>query len=333
MSRSSIPFSLCPLDRRFVGPKPKEWPKADETLKIKKILTLEDSGHMMRQRKRNGHCAYIAVTGRRKNPVGIYSRGELIDWTEKFPIVVEEVRSMNITGRALFATEMILELNGTDEPTTFGRISGSKSANAIALQKEYPAIQVRIFNTIAHKNKLVIGHTYQDRYDIIREVTAKHHGNIDAIEVIDLTFEEAQALVLKNKWEGLVVYDTRASSEIKLDERAVEPPRPYGCWKWKPIQEDDFIVTGWTISESDSFAGFIKDLLISQYDRSGTLVSWGRCGTGLTSKERAELVKKKCPFVAELAFERRTVNSKLIFSRFLRVRDDKSPKECIFPRE
>ncbi len=318
-------FSLRPLSGDFVAPKPKQKAPLDV------IAELESAGRLIMERKRQGHCIFSSHTGPHNRYVDLYSSG-IHDLTRKLPNLTDQLRGMNIPDDTLLAGEGIITVNGVDSDSTFGRIAQSGPANAIALQKELGPVNFALFNVIVHKGKIVIDLPYADRLDILQNIVGRRPmENVSVVQVVDGTFAEAQALVRKEKWEGLVLYDRNAPSEYKLDGDSDDPPRPYGCWKWKPYDEDDFVATGWIPSTSTRYKGLVKDLLFSQYDPAGNLVSWGKTGRGLSVKQKRDLADDKYPRVFQLEFERRTPNNRLISASIKRERFDKNPGACVYP--
>ena len=321
-------FQLHPLDENFVGPKP------IEVAPVEAIQALEAAGHLIIERKRNGHGGLVSATGLRKRHIELYSRGAHA-LTEKFPALVEELREISIPRDTLLAGEMVVTVDGgIDAPSTFGRFASAKPKRAIELQAQYASVQLALFNVIVHKGKSVIGLPYADRLDIIRELTARHRPvNVDVVAVLNKTFAQAKNFADELKWEGLVLYDKRAGSTFRLDGRSDQPPRPDGCWKWKPYLEGDFVATGWIPSTSAKFKGLVKDLLIAQHDLvTHELVSWGKVGIGLSAAERREFADDSLyPMVFEVEFERRTPKKRLISAKILRRRTDKTPGECYSP--
>jgi ATP-dependent DNA ligase len=95
-----------------------------------------------------------------------------------------------------------------------------------------------------------------------------------------------------------------------------------GWWKVKPTQTLDLVVTGYTISDSDSFAGGVKAIQVAYPQRpSETLAS---VGSGFEAEWRmsvdpSTLVGR----VAEISFDSFAANGGLKFPRFVRWRDDK----------
>jgi ATP-dependent DNA ligase len=325
LPRNALAFSLQPLDTRFVGPKPVE------NTPLPVIEKLEESGDLITERKRNGYGSYVCLTGVRKPRVAFYTRG-VDDITAKFPSLRDEMRSVNGPSNSLFVAEMFTEVGGSDSPGAYTSIVKSKADQAIALQRDQQ-VKLALFNVLVHKGKSVTHLPYADRLDIVRNTLAKHAGPaIQVVEVLDVPFSDARARSLSQKWEGLVLYDRRASTEYHVGTNA-RTPRPEGCWKWKPYIEGDFVATGFVPSTASSHAGAVKDFLIAQYNPlTGELEEWGRCGIGISEAKRREYADAALyPMVFEIRFERRTKNRRLILAKILRRRFDKKPEECLSP--
>lgn len=327
MPHTNPPFSLHPLHKNFVGPKPID--EAPES----SILELESEGNLIQERKRNGHGALIPVTGYHYHDVQLYSRG-VHELTKKFPQIMDEVRGLNVPAKTLLAGELVLSVRGIDDPDAFNRLAKSSPANAVQKQKILGPVHLALFNVFVHKGKSVIKLPYQDRLDIIRELVDKHRTtNVSVVQVVTQSVIQAKAMVNELEWEGLVYYDKRAGSEYRLNGRTDDPPRPRGCWRWKPYKEGDFVATGWVPSDSKKFKNLVKDLLIAQRDPiTKQLVSWGKVGVGLSAKQKREFADDtRYPTVFEVKFLRRTPNNRLISASVLRHRTDKEPEDCFSP--
>jgi ATP-dependent DNA ligase len=326
MTKIYVPFSLSPLDGKFVGPKPIE--EAPHST----FYELEEKGELIIERKRNGHCSYTTFSGPKKG-IEIYSSG-INELTAKLPAIVDELRALNVPRNTMIAGELFVDVNGCDDLGTFGSIARSNPDRAVALQEE-KRVQLAAFNIIAHKGHSVIHYPYKDRLDMLRELFAKGSSqSVGVVDVLAMKFDEAREQVLRNKWEGLVLYSKDAGSMFSVDGIKERPPRPVGCWKWKPYSEGDFVATGWVPSTSNRFMGQVKDLLISQYDPiTNELVHWGKVGVGLSAAQRKEFMDNSLyPMVFEVKFERRTPNNRLISAHILRRRFDKQPSECYSPK-
>ncbi len=333
MNQSLPAFKLSPLDPKFVGAKPIE--NAPDEI----FLDLEAKKRLIIQRKRNGNAAYIPATGKNKRRVELYSRG-INPLTAHFPTLVEELRAMNLPSDTLLGGETLVQVDGIDSPSAFGSLARSKPERAVGLQRDGVSVELALFSVIVHRGKSVVHLPYKDRLDILQNLMAKHTSDrVNLVEIIPGSFKAAKKRSVTSKWEGLVLYDADAPSEYRLDGKIDQVPRPSGCWKWKEYAEGDFVATGWVPSTAPSHAGMVKDLLLHQYSPiTGELQHWGKCGIGLSKKDRENIAAEftndpNCRMVFELKFERRTPNRRLIAARIIRRRFDKKPEECIAPAE
>ncbi|MEK7802183.1 MAG: hypothetical protein AAB276_06995, partial [Pseudomonadota bacterium] len=141
------------------------------------------------------------------------------------------------------------------------------------------------------------------------------------------------------------IYDTNGKSAYRLDGNDDNPPRPVGCWKRKPIREEDFIAYGWVRgTKGKRHENRMGKLLLAQVDKkTGEQIVCGEVGIGFSDKQRDEYANDKLyPCVAEVHYERRfpprkiskgRVQCALCNPRFGRLRDDKKPNGCILPEE
>lgn len=327
-SKSSPQICLHPLDPKFVGPKPLEWdpPRAD-----REFRKLESEGNLIIQRKRDGHCVYVAVTGKRRKRIEIYSRG-IGNLTKKFPSLVKELRSMHIPTDTLLAGELVVSVKGVDSNATINSFTKSDDARSLETQKEYEPVRLALFNIIVLGGESVIGAPYGERLEMLQKLSASHEPKqVDVVELLNMSFDDAIALSKKNGWEGLVLYDRLAPSEYRVDGKTDQPLRLKGCWKRKEYLSDDFAVISFNLSTSGSNKGLVEDVNLAQRDRkTGEWVNFGKFGY-LTAKEREEWRNPSLyPFVIELGYERTTPNNKLIGKYRIRNRnpEDKKAEEC-----
>jgi len=254
--------------------------------------------------------------------------------TDKFPHLVKEIALCSFPPGTLVVGEILIEQDGIDFRDTFGSIASSGIENALRLQKELGLARFVLFDLVVFGGTLLVDEPYTTRLTALQAALVYHPLEfLSVIEVLDLSFAEAKNRSIKSGWEGLVLYDADAASEIRMDGNFNNTPRPAGSWKWKPIQEDDFVITGWTKSKKGRNKGFVKDFLIAQYHPiTGELVDCGKVGTGLTLAARQKYADDALyPMVFEIRFERRTSKNKLDQGCILRQRSDKEPKECILP--
>lgn len=323
-----VPFSLNPLDPRFVSAKPIE--SAPQAI----VEQLERQGDLFITRKRNGHAVYVAVTGTKASDIRLYSRG-VREITDRFPAIIDELRSLGLPKGTLLAGELVIAIDGVDEPSAMSRYTLSHPTRSIELQKaENARIELAFFNVIARKGKIVVDEQFDDRLCMLLDMAGDARHQVSVVEVLDVPLAAAQKKSISLKWEGLVLYDRFALSRYALDGKFDQVPRPYGCWKWKEYLESDFVAVGWKPSTASSHFGQVKDLLIAQYDpESRELVDWGKAGKGISKKDRLDYMDPSLyPMVFEIKFERRTPNNRLINARIMRRRFDKKPEECVGPR-
>jgi ATP-dependent DNA ligase len=298
------------------------------------MLSLQECGELIVERKRNGHSTPVLVTGQKRDDVGIYSRS-IQDLTSKFPHHSEGIRALNVApGTLLQAENVKTDEVGVERPGLITRFAGSKSERSVLLQEKVGLPTLAFFNVLMYRGESIIHWAYRDRLDLLRDLLAKNqHPALELVEVLEGSLADLQRQSVSQNWEGLVLYDAKAPTELRTDGIHDRPPRPDGCWKWKDYNEGDFVITGWVPSTSAKYKGLVRDFKIAQYDpHTGELVSWGKCGNGLSSAQKVKYANDELyPIVAEVKFESRTPNKRLTMARILRIRDDKSPSECFSP--
>ena len=154
----------------------------------------------------------------------------------------------------------------------------------------------------------------------------------------EAVYEQVTALDL----EGIV--GKKADSPYRTGLRSKD-------WvKVRAMRTDDFVVVGWT-DPSGSRSGF-GSLHLAQYDAGGVLVYAGAVGTGFTQARLSELSARlqeavvdrpafqgrpagrghhwtRPELVVEVRYKEVTEEGLLRQPSFLRLRDDKPPRECI----
>lgn len=148
-------------------------------------------------------------------------------------------------------------------------------------------------------------------------------------------FYEAVGLMTKEKWEGLVLYDKFASSEYSMNAQFY---RPEGCWKWKNLEDDDFIVVG-TNEGGGKNCGKASSFKLAQYDKKGNLVDCGSVFSGITNEMIEDGLDLYIGKVVRVSYPSRygkgtkkglpTIMHGRIDSLTF-VRDEKKPEECVY---
>jgi len=224
--------------------------------------------------------------------------------------------------------EVLFDRDDNDELGGVQSVMGASTAKALAFQKANGKLRYMLFGILFFEGKRYEG-LYSEYLDMMGRKGLRY---VFAVEDLcyggRCTFEQAKALVRERGWEGLVLYDEEFVPEIRLDGKS--PKRTKGCWKWKPIIEDDFIVRERIMRPEGDL---LKELVLLQIDpATGKEFYCGKLGT-FTNAMRAELTKAKLPLVVQAEFEARFAKTgKVRNARFIRVRSDKKLKDCVAPK-
>lgn len=258
-----------------------------------------------------------------------------IDWTKKFPNVVEAVKLLPITTGFLDGEIVVIDAKGRSSFQKLQRAMGSVTSRFV--YEVFDLIYVDGFDitrTPLVQRKMVLKHLYSSmpRRSVLR-YSEYFQGNGNAF------FKHA----CNSGFEGMV---------SKLAESHYVSGRTRNWLKVKCAKQQEFVIVGYTPS-SKGLPGF-GSLILGVYD-TGKLVYAGRVGTGFTFKQRSELKKQldklkratsplavvpKDPrlrealwvepkFVAEVAFTEWTSDGSIRHPSFQGLREDKKPKEVV----
>jgi len=317
-------FPLSSLPKGFVLSKPISQDNYDEA----EIYKLEKEGRLVITRKYDG-WKIIAVIGKR-GKVQLYTAG-LNEIDARLDHIKKELRSLKLPPNTVLVGEGCMKnVDGKDNiGKTISVFQGSLE-KSLKFQAEWGNIQLIIFDILILNGSFEIG-TMKEKIDMVRGWCV--HPNlawfIMSPFVLNTSFDKAKRIVVENSWEGLVLYDNNFQHIFRLDGRA--PKRPSGCYKWKPILEDDFIVRDFVVTDNNPEK--FKEVILLQIDPvTKREFEFGRLGT-FNKETRARLVKRIYPFVMQVAFDMRFPKSgKIRNARFVRIREDKPIHECLAPR-
>lgn len=121
------------------------------------------------------------------------------------------------------------------------------------------------------------------------------------------------------------------AEEVGLEGWVLKDTPRGGCWKIKPQLTVDAFVTGYQISDSDSFAGGLKSVEISvRGTATKKNIIIADVGSGFEAKYRMSVDPKTLiGRVGEFKYQDIGARGRLKFPRFLRWRDDeKKASEC-----
>lgn len=329
MAHPKVSFSLDPLDPNFVLSKPRQ--KITE----KQIAELEAKGVLIATRKRDGYGGIATITGSRRI-ARLYTRG-IVDTSDRFPRIIEELRDSAIPTDSLIPGEMFLRSRSADVDRLdlFGKLAKSGPERAVMLQEELGRAEFLLFAPLVVGGRDVSGLRFGDRHDMTTDWFTRRvgAGYLKHMTPLTHTVAQLQEIVRLEKWEGLVLYDKSAPTVYRLDGNEADPPRPLGAWKWKPIFEDDFIVRKfeWGTGKNADRAG---KLYLSQIDpTTGIEVACGEVADLGTREEKLALAQMEYPFVVQVEFEARTPKGACRISHLIRVRDDKPLNACVLPED
>lgn len=296
--------------RNFVGPKPKS------SLEDSKREKLEEQ--LVYTRKWNGMCVHIVVGT--DGPKILTSNMD--DKTEWFPWQVQELG--NIPPGTWLMAEAVLD----DDPDKMKTIFGAKAERGMKEQEDDSPVQFKVFNTVYYGGKPTQGMTYNERWDLARDLVweLEYFDVVEGLPVDD--HEEALQLLRDNQdWEGLVIWDTLCTDvPVKWGGSS---SRSGGAWKLKNFKEADLVIHKWETGRG-KLNNDVATLSYGAYDKSGNLIHVGRGGSGLDGKLRKEIKESSLPLVAEVKYEELTKANKLRLPVILRIRHDKKPNECLY---
>lgn len=316
-------FQLDHLPKGFVLAKPVQQDAYSESV----IHDLEFQGNLIITRKRDGWKLFAVKTN---GKIKIYTDG-MNEVDERLDHIKRELEQ-RMPDNSMLVGEGIVDIKGSDDLGKISSIFQSNTKKALEIQKETGMVKFMVFDVILVRDFLTLSDL--PYYQRIMELTKMGLGDKSLVKyvvmptILEMTFDEAKKLVLKNGWEGLVLYDRNFISSFRLDGKS--PARPKGCYKWKPIFEDDFIVREWVPSPKDPKR--LKEIILLQIDpKTKKEFYCGRLGA-FTNEMREKLRKAKYPFVVQAAFEARYASGKIRNARFLRPRPDKKAKDCLAPK-
>lgn len=329
MAHPKIGFSLDPLDTNLVISKPRQ--KVAE----QKIAELEARGDLIATRKRDGYGGIATITGK-KRIARLYTRG-IADMSARFPHIIEALRDSAIPTDSLIPGEMFLRSRSADVDRLdlFGKLAKSNPERAIKLQAELGHAEFMAFTPLVAGERDIAGMSFGDRNSLLGEWFDKRGvaTALTRMTPLQSSVAELRAQVVRENWEGLVLYDKSASTAYRLDGKGEDPPRPDGSWKWKPIFEDDFIVRKFEFGTGKN-ADRAGKLFLSQIDPvTGIEVACGETADLGTREEKLALARMVYPFVVQVQFEARTPKGACRISHLIRVRDDKGIAGCVLPEE
>ena len=292
------------------------------------------------------------VPGPKGTKVSLWSRNGN-EKTVQFPAIV---RALQAAGRKLKGPVIldgeVVALDERGRPAGFQRLQGrmhlAGAGDAERAEQAQPAVFIA-FDILRNGKEDLTRLPLTERRKRLEKLFTEVF-RFKAEDVIRLSEQAADdgsamhARALKEKWEGLIVKDAAS---------LYQPGRRTPAWrKMKLLQEQEFVVGGWT--EPRQTRQYFGALLLGVHDdKTGGLTYVGHTGTGFDQKELQRLSKllkaretKGSPFasgiksnepahwvrpdlVAQVRFTEWTADGKLRHPVYLGLRDDKAAREVV----
>ncbi|HVJ27017.1 MAG TPA: non-homologous end-joining DNA ligase, partial [Vicinamibacterales bacterium] len=272
------------------------------------------------------------------------------DKTTQFPSIVQALEKWGakLKGPVLLDGE-IVALDADGAPAGFQRLQGRihlTSAKDVARIDESQPVALIAFDLLRDDKDDVRGEPLTARRARLEKLLGKRTP--DGLRISDQVAKDGRALherAQREGWEGLIVKEAAAP---------YQSGRRSPAWrKLKMVQEQEFVIGGWT--EPRQTRQYFGALLlgVQDPDRPGTLKYVGHTGTGFNQKELARvsaLLKaretKASPFsdrfktnepahwakpelVAQIRFTEWTDDGKLRHPVYLGLRDDKKAADVV----
>lgn len=314
-------FTYNPLPKGLVLAKPLQ----REAYKEEVIYQLEKDGKLIKTRKRDGWKLFFVKFG---GVWKIYTDG-MNEVDGRLDHIKKELNSLRLPDKTVLVGEGIVDLDGNDSRPKVISIFQSNLARSLELQNHLGRIKAMFFEVMFYDGRYLLSDRYASRLAILKRSLGRKKLNYLMLEtVLDMSYDDAKKLVRKLGWEGLVLYDSEFTSSFKLGGQS--PSRPKGCYKWKPIFEDDFVVRGWLPHRKDP--NKFKEVMLLQINPvSKQEFDCGKLGS-FNKTVRERLLTTRYPIVMQVQFEGRYESGKLINPVFVEIRTDKKPEDCIAPK-
>lgn len=316
-----------PLPSDFVVAKP----IGQDSYSPDRLDELQASGRLIGTRKRDGHKVLVEVCDEK---IRLYSSG-MHEIDHRLNYIRDEVRRARFPKGTVLVSELVVERTrermfnencAYDDVGAVTTILGSSFANAQDALGRGPLPRLIVFNALFGPR--LETESYVDTLDLLSD---RLFGGryLRLIEHLPLKLERMREWSLFHEWEGLVFYD--ADYRLTWRQGKTEP-RPKGCYKWKPIREDDFIV----MANGRRFNpdGSLRDVTLLQWDPViQKHINCTRLGS-FDAETRAVLAANDWSLkVMQVRFTNRYPKSgKLREPVFMRFRDDKGVDACVAPQ-
>lgn len=189
-----------------------------------------------------------------------------------------------------------------------------------SLHPRHREIEYACFDLLKHGDVRAFGIPLHARRDALADAWSSHES-VFLVPRLEPTREQIDKL-LDAGWEGVM---------LKNPGSLYFPGTRSREWlKVKTTATVDVVVMGFTDGNA-GFTGFIGSAVFGQY-KNGRLVERGRC-SGMDMKTRTDMTKNKKKWTGrtiEVSYNGRVGGDAYRHPQFVRARDDKEPKECVW---
>lgn len=246
--------------------------------------------------------------------------GLFVEKTENFPNLIEKKYfNKELVGTVLDG-EIISPNRDVRELLRYG--GNPETARQAMLQIGKCTYQA--FDILYYGSHDIRRHPYKDRHKIINTVL-KMVGNpyVQRPKIIlgsQRSLTEYYSHVINHGGEGVILKDLTA-------------PYGEGWWKLKKCQTYDFVIFGFTISDSADFRskGWIGAIEFGLYNEEGMLIKTGQT-SGMTFEEREEFSKNQKKYIGKvIEIAGQDMHDGVVrHPRFLRLRPDLNSEDQTF---
>jgi ATP-dependent DNA ligase len=302
-------------------------PIAQESYDQAVIKELEEQGRLIITRKRDGWKILALCCS--NGDIRLYTAGgnEIDSRLDHIKHALQVV----LTPGTLIAGEAVMGDDNDDLAQVQRVFKLGSPDRAIELQRKIGQLHFMMFGMVdlaQNDERGLPYHEVLDRFDEYFD-SGVDYNYVDDPIVCNVPFSKAEILVRDGGWEGLVLYARDYRMTFRLDGKS--PKRPKGCYKWKPIMEDDFVVRETVKRPKDPAT--VKDLVLLQIDPvTREEFACGKIGAFNADMRSFFSNKARYPLVVQVRFDGRHKSGKVRDARFMRIRDDKPIHECIAPR-
>jgi ATP-dependent DNA ligase len=286
----------------------------------KKKDMLLDSDDYIAEKKIDG-ARYLSVDGRMFSRRLSVKDGMPVEKTNNVPHIQKELQ--RLPSGTILDGEIYYPGGNSNLVTS---VMGALPAKALARQEGNP-IRYCVYDVLHYNGKDVTGLPWKERRDILEKLYLGHLLHSNHIDLSYVHYGDKRNFLdhmLKIGEEGIMLKNVNAAYHVDK--------RPEHVWyKVKKDYPIDVIIMGFE-SGKGKYDGQIGSVIFGQYDKPyGKIVRKGTC-SGFTDALRLDMTKNQGSYlgrVMEIHAMEPTKAGAFRHPQFLRMRDDKSPRDCV----